>query len=373
MGTKITDRIVYQAGMNRIPISGTFELTPMCNFSCKMCYIRKNQKDINASGGLKTAEQWLNWAEQAKKEGMLYLLLTGGEPLIYPEFWELYKELTQMGFVISINSNGSMITEEVAARFAEMPPRKINITLYGASNTTYKQLCGVEDGLDRVINAAQFLQQYKVKYKYNCSLTPYNKHELKDVFMLAKSQKVPIEIATYMFPPVRRNTELKDYEMRLTPEEAGYYSVESMSLQLSKEQFLAYARHKIMYETPPVLDEINESSRKKKAMGCRAGRCSFWLDWQGNLSSCGMINMPRYSLENQSFDQAWKQVVKETDKITCMSGCSGCKNQKICHACISTAYCETGDINGRPEYACRMIEAEAKECERRISKMNTKF
>ena len=165
LGTKITDRLLYQAGMARIPISGTFELTPMCNFSCKMCYVRKNQKEVDSSGGLKSIAQWLNWAEAAKEKGMLYLLITGGEPLVYPGFWELYEKLTQMGFVISINSNGSMITEEVAARFAEMPPKKFNITLYGASNKSYETLCGVKDGFERVMNAAGYLKKYKIKFK----------------------------------------------------------------------------------------------------------------------------------------------------------------------------------------------------------------
>ena len=72
----------------------------------------------------------------AGREGMLYLLLTGGEPFLYPDFWNLYEALNRMGFVISINTNGSMIDEAVVERLRERPPMKINLTLYGAKDST---------------------------------------------------------------------------------------------------------------------------------------------------------------------------------------------------------------------------------------------
>lgn len=372
MSAKISDRLMYQAGMKRIPISGTFELTPMCNFSCKMCYVRKGPKEVAEKGGLLPVEKWLAWAEEAKQNGMLYLLITGGEPLTYPGFWELYEKLTQMGFLISINSNGSMFTEEVAKRFHEMPPRKINITLYGASNETYESLCGLGDGFERVTAGTAWLRKYNIPYKFNCSLTPYNCHELEAVQTLAKEHKVPLEIATYMFPPVRRSADLDAENARLTAEMAGYYSVENMYLQLEEEAFRRYAEGKMQYVEPPDLDIDSTNSESGKEMGCRAGRCSFWLDWQGNLSACGMINQPRYTLQNESFMTVWKRIVDDTNKIRCLSGCEGCKNQKMCHACISTAYCETGDINGRPTYVCKMIEAEAVACKEKLQKLNRK-
>lgn len=358
---KITDVLMHRAGMNRLPISGIFELTPMCNFSCKMCYVRKNKAQVAEEGGLRKKEEWLGWAEEAKKQGMLYLLITGGEPFFYPEFWELYSELTKMGFIISINSNGSLIDEMTAKKLAAMPPRKINITLYGASDESYEKLCGIKNGFTRVMNAAACLKENGINYKYNCSLTPYNCHEMKKMYEIAHDQNVPIEIATYMFPPVRRTREILEEGFRLTPEKAGYYSMEAMLLQLDEDTFYRYARHVMKFEMPDPEKETAPTERGRE-MACRAGRCSFWLNWRGELSACGMISNPCYSLGEYSFENAWKRIVEDTNRIRCLSGCAGCKNRKICHACISTAYCETGDINGRPDYMCRMMNAEAEAC-----------
>ena len=90
------------------------------------------------------------------------------------------------------------------------------------------------------------------------------------------------------------------------------------------------------------------------------------------MSACGMINRPCYSLKNNSFVKTWKKIVEDTNKIRCLSGCAGCVNENICHTCISTAYCETGDINGRPTYVCKMIEAEAKASREKLQKLNIK-
>ena len=110
---KFSDYLFQKASINKIPLSGTFELSPVCNFSCKMCYVRKTSDQIKKEGKcLRDWTEWLELAKQCREAGMLYLLITGGEPFIYPHFKELYGALHSMGFLISINTNGTMIDEE---------------------------------------------------------------------------------------------------------------------------------------------------------------------------------------------------------------------------------------------------------------------
>lgn len=73
---RLTDRLYQKAGDRKIPLSGTFELSPVCNFACKMCYVRKTIQEVKEHPRkMMSLEQWIELAEQAKKEGMLYLLL----------------------------------------------------------------------------------------------------------------------------------------------------------------------------------------------------------------------------------------------------------------------------------------------------------
>ena len=104
---------------NQVPLSGTFELTPFCNFRCVMCYVRLDREQALSQGQMLRAEDWISIAKQAQKMGMLNLCLTGGEPLTHPDFWKIYAELNQMGFLITILSNGYLIDEEVSAKFKE--------------------------------------------------------------------------------------------------------------------------------------------------------------------------------------------------------------------------------------------------------------
>ena len=72
-----TDYLFSKASHMSIPLGATFELSPICNLNCKMCYVRMNKKQVDELGGLKTADEWLDMARQCKEAGSLYLLLTG--------------------------------------------------------------------------------------------------------------------------------------------------------------------------------------------------------------------------------------------------------------------------------------------------------
>ena len=154
---KIEERLVAKATLANIPIGGTFELLPLCNMNCDMCFIRLNKDEMNSIGRLKSADEWLNIARQMKDEGTLFVLITGGEPLLYPEFKKLYKGLKELGMIITINTNGTLITEDIARMFGEDKPRRVNITLYGASNETYNKLCHNPKGFDQTIRGIELL------------------------------------------------------------------------------------------------------------------------------------------------------------------------------------------------------------------------
>ena len=96
---RLTQYLFDRASRTLTPLSGTFELSPVCNLACKMCYVRKTPAEVAASPRPPVGLiQWLSIAEQARDAGMLYLLLTGGEPFLWQDFWPLYERLSTMGF-----------------------------------------------------------------------------------------------------------------------------------------------------------------------------------------------------------------------------------------------------------------------------------
>ena len=357
---KISDRLWNKAGVMRIPLTGAFELLPVCNLHCKMCYVRKSREEVEKQGGLLPTEQWLDFARQARDEGLLSPLLTGGEPFLHRDFPEILAKMQEMGLQVSVNSNGTLIDEPMAQWLGRHRPTRINITLYGASAESYEKLCGDGGAYDRVRRAVEWLKQYGVPVKFNASVTPENVNDLEGIIAYAKSVGSPVQVATYMFPPVRRDPGMVGQNHRLFPEEAALARVKADWLQNEPTWFLGQAQRFSRF-VPLTADMLEkQSAGEPREMHCRAGRCSFWIDWQGNIGNCGMYSSVKFPLKGRSFAEAWKQVAEETDRVRYSPVCTNCPNFKLCHPCIAMVYNECGDRSGRPEYLCRMNAASAK-------------
>lgn len=357
INTRLSDYLAQKALRLNIPLSGTFELSPVCNFSCKMCYVRKTQKEVQESSrGILTLDEWRRIAQEAKKAGVLYLLLTGGEPLLWPDFWTLYEELIDMGFVVSINTNGSLIDEEAIRRFKKRPPQKINITLYGANDNTYMRLCGVKHVFSKVDRGIRSLLENKITVKINCSLTPANACDLDEIVDYAKERGARLTVATYMFPPVRRIPNCFGENERFTPEESAYYLLRYFERDREPESYQNYLQSILDGAIdPPGLDENCVDSLDGK-IRCRAGRSSWWITWDGWMLPCGMMQEPRVDVKDKSFDTAWHSVVEMSAVLPLSGLCNGCPNSRVCHSCAAIAYAETGKTSGIPIYMCRVSQ-----------------
>ena len=192
-----------KATINCTPINAILELTPLCNMNCDMCYVRLDKEEMNQKGRLRSAKEWIDLADKMKDAGTLFVLLTGGEPLVYPDFKEVYIALKKMGMILTINTNGTMIDEEWADFFGKYPPRRINITLYGKDENTYQELCHYSQGYQKTINALKLLRERNIDVKVNGSITPANFDELGDLMATVEGMKVAWKFDTYMYPVSR--------------------------------------------------------------------------------------------------------------------------------------------------------------------------
>ncbi len=348
-----TEYLFQKATAAGMPLSGTFELTPVCNMDCKMCYVRLSRQDQEAIAPLSNADRWLKMASEARDAGMLYLLLTGGEPFLHPQFRQILEGLHKMGLIISLNSNGTLINEETVSWLKTCPPVRINISLYGASNETYARLCGNPQGFTQVTKAIALLKAAGISVKLNCSLTPQNAADLPEMVRFAQENQLILQVATYMFPPIRKATELAGQNTRFTPEEAAYYMAYADYLTRGAERFLADEG-----ALPALSDPDEQCSDIGDGVRCRAGRCSFWITWQGQMTPCGIF--PTHGTPNVfeiPFASAWEQVKNETAQIRLSAKCAACSAKDSCHACAAMVVTETGSFDQVPQYRCDMTHA----------------
>lgn len=359
----ITEHLHARAARLKIPLSGTFELTPVCNMQCRMCYVRMTKPQQEAIRPLRTAEEWIKLGKIARDKGMLFLLLTGGEPFSRPDFKQIFQTLHKMGLVLSINSNATLINEETVAWLKETPPARINITLYGASNETYARLCGNPNGFTQVSRAIHLLKDAGINVKLNCSLTPYNADDLEKIFAFAKENGLLVQASSYMFPPLRRDKSMVGKNDRFTPEDAAYYSAKIESLLSGEDAFL----EKVKTSDFPVMNsdlEENCGADEGEGIRCRAGKCSFWVTWEGKLLPCGMLTDGGIDVFDADFDPAWKAASESACAIRLPAPCKNCNIKERCKVCASMAFTESGDFAAVPEYRCKMAQAYPSACKR---------
>lgn len=349
----IERRLIDKAIERRALITGHFELTPLCNFSCDMCFIHMSKHQVEKQGGLLPLVQWLNFACQLKEMGVLFLLLSGGEPLLFPRFPELYAQLKKMGFILTINTNGTLITEDVAELFARLVPRRVNITLYGGSNETYLRLCGAPHGFDQCVEAVKRLRDRHIDVKLNCTLTRKNQDDFPAIMAFADEMQLPVTFNSYLSPYLRKACQGCRLLLpeRMSVEDTARTALEYKQHELG-ERFSLFAQLQLQTQEQPPAD-------KGVDLECHAGKSSGWITWQGHLTPCVGMEDPWYDVCHMPIAEAWKKLVNDCEEIERHEECVGCHLRGICQACYS-ALRDEKLVCGGVDYLCQV----AKEKER---------
>ncbi|MBQ4264949.1 MAG: radical SAM protein [Clostridia bacterium] len=352
--------MMARAAARRMPVSGSMELLPLCNMNCDMCYVRLSRAEMEAQGRLRSAEEWLTLGAQMARMGVLFLLLTGGEPLLHPGFKEIYLGLRKLGMILTVNTNAALIDEQWADFFAQHKPRRVNITLYGTGNDEYERLCHYPGGFDRVIRAIRLLRARQVDVRMGFSVTPANESSLKGFLALAKELDCAIISDAYMSPSSRERSRPFEQQNRLLPEAAAQASMTIKCFDADEKQIAESARKMVAK-----IDAYVPGEKQPCESSCMAGRCSFTVNWQGLLRPCVLASEPEANAFDLGFERAWKQVSGAFLKRRYCADCSVCPVRELCRVCPVACKAETGDYLGRPEYLCRY----AKETERLLREL----
>ena len=176
----------------------------------------------------------------------------------------------------------------------------------------------------------------------------------------AKANGLIFQVATYMFPPIRRDGAMTGKNDRFSPQEAAYYMAYADFLTLGPERFSA------LEGNCPIPADPDENCREVgEGVRCRAGRCSFWVTWQGDLTPCGMF--PTQGSPNvfqTPFLAGWETVKAQTARIRLPAVCAGCSAKTVCRACAAMVITESGRFDQVPAYRCHMMHAYATQWKR---------
>lgn len=278
-----------RAARTRTPVAATLELTRRCNLRCIHCYLgdqaaQRRLKDRElAAAAVKGALS--EWAEA----GCLYLTITGGEPLLRPDFQEIYRHARELGLVVTVFTNGTLVADEIAALFRELPPRKVEISLYGATPETHDAITGVPGSHARAWAGIRRLQAGGIRVALKTVLMQANAAELAALEAQAAEIGAGFRHDAAIFPGLR-NGPRAPLALRVSPEEA-------VRADMASPERRAMWRAKIEQTAAHPADD--------RLYACAAGRSAFHADPFGGLSPCLLAEHFRRESAGRAFRDVW--------------------------------------------------------------------
>ncbi len=318
-----------RAARSRTPISATLELTRRCNLRCAHCYlgdqVEQHRLQPLEQDPADVKRSMTEWAEA----GCLYLLITGGDPMIRPDFAELYRHARELGLVVTVFCNGTLVTEDVAALFQERPPRKVEISLYGATAATHDAVTGVPGSHARAWAGIRRLHSAGIRVGLKTLLLTTNRHEFDALEAQAKSLGVDFRHDAAIFPCLTDGS-AGPLALRVAPEEAV------------RRDMATFERRKMWREK---IERTAAHPEDDRLYTCSAGLTTFHADPFGVLSPCLMAMDYRHASGNRSFQDIWHG---ELDKIrhrkrTRSGGSFSGDLRGACTHCPAFNQLETGD------------------------------
>ena len=320
-GDQFAALLAKEAREKAIPISGTFELTPRCNFNCKMCYVHLKEERIPQFGRELTAEEWLRIAREAKEAGMLYLCITGGEPTLHPEFETIYRELAQMGFFITLQTNASTMKGKVLRLLEEYPPQMVKLTIYGSNDEMYRDVCEVEHGFAQVDAGIRALKQLEIPMLAVTTVIKNNKDDLANIHRYTQEMGIPWIYSTAVHPSIR-GAETDAAAVAIDEETATDFRADVRRL---KQEF--------------------NKKRKKPCENCVQYRNGYWITWNGEMHFCSFMTTPQIKVLSVTFLEVWEKLIRYEEQLEWPKECLVCEIFRKCPLCLGSLLGQSGDIN----------------------------
>ena len=311
-----------KARKNAIPYRGSFELTPLCNLSCKMCYVHLNEAQMQGRK-LLPADTWIDLMGQAIEAGMMRATLTGGECLTYPHFNQVYLFLKSKGIIVTVKTNGVLLNSDRIDFFKHDPPCAIHVSLYGHSEEIYEKVTGNRVFLN-VLENVQLAKKANLPIRIMITPNHYMGEAVKETIRFAKNLGIPYLINSTLMS-ARLDTQRKKENYDLTLDQY----VDMLLYDSGLRNFYPKAREPLPQESG------GEMEYELKGVRCGAGRSSFAIRWDGSMSPCLSMDSSSDNPIEVGFYSAWARINREVTVFPSFKKCERCAYSQNCTYCAA--------------------------------------
>lgn len=341
----------------RALLSFELELTARCNNNCTHCYINLPAQDRAAKESELDAKQIGQLADEAVSLGAFWCLITGGEPLLREDFFDIYPALKRKGLLVSVFTNATLIRKEHVELFKRFPPRDLEISVYGVTKETYERVSRKAGSFEAHMRGLRLLFEAGIKVRLKTMALRSNLSEMPDIAAFCRNWTKDY----FRFDPFlnlrydrncSRNREI--VAERLLADEVS-------ALDRSDTE-----RCGALKNGPGALKTL-EPGCGTELICCGAGNGHFSLGSNGTFRLCSMLGHPActYDLRAGSLRDAWNNFVPSvramrSERKEFLERCKVCRLHELCVWCPGHAYLETGQMDLPVEYFCEVAHARAK-------------
>jgi len=337
-------------GKPRIPLEVSIEVTRRCPLACLHCYNNLPMNDAAARRAELTLDEHGRLLDELVEAGCLWLLYTGGEVFARADFLDIYRAAKSRGFLITLFTNGTMITPRVADVLAEWRPFSVEITLYGRTRETYEALTQIPGSYDRCMRGIHALLERGLPLKLKTVPTTINLHEVYAMKELAEGLGAEFKFDPLLNP--RIDCSLSPLAVRLSPEEV--VALDFRDPHRERE----YGR--LLQEETALGQGMN--SEPGHVYFCGGGMNSMAVDPEGRMSICVLSHRDTYDWRRGSFRDAWENFFPRVrlKPKTRPTKCDSCRIQSLCGMCPANAELENnGDAEEPVEFLCQVAHLRA--------------
>lgn len=320
-----------------------YALTYQCNVACVHCYAKGADDDAPPELTLTEVRDFFC---QFADVGCMHCTVTGGEPLVRPDFKEIWTAIAEQGIRRQLFTNATLADQRMAAFLKDLPPDWIEVTILGADAATHDALTRVRGSFEAALAGIRHLSNAGLRVRIKTIVMKDNLSQLGDIQKLAQT--------------------LGDGSFRFDGQLMGAFAggIDMEALRVSPEE-LVEAEDVFGKDTSEVwCHEVKRLSdyQRTRLYGCGAGRQSVYLSPWGDLHPCLTAAHISQSLRDVSVQQAWQRLQDDIagraipDDLPCI----GCSAFAYCQSCPASAQLDGAGELGISSYRCAVAKAREK-------------
>ncbi len=332
-----------------------WEITRRCNLACAHC--RAAAQDEIYAGELSTRE-CLAVVDSICEVGKPILILTGGEPLMREDVFEIGRYASGKGLRVVVGTNGTVISEELALKMAAVPIARAGVSLDFPTAELQDEFRGKQGAFEAALSGIENLQKAEIGVQINSTITRLNVQYLDDLLNLALKLGA-VAFHPFMLVPTGRGKGLADAELPPEEYERVLNWVYDRQKELGDRIFFKptdaphYMRILAQRGNAEMPGRSGHPGMNTITRGCLAGVGFCFISHVGGVQGCGYLDVEAGNVKESSFASIWNEAplfVRLRDLSNLSGKCGICEYKRICGGCRARAYEATGDYLAAEPY-----------------------